>query len=698
VAVTFTLTDGATAGAFAALGLSEPFLEFHNRRPDTLRVTQRGAGIAFDGAPLFADNATLTLVRNSGAGDLTVFSGVLRESPRRLSDESIQFIAYGPWDQLNRYTYLQNYLLATDPANPASSLAAVYMGRVILAQGADGSRQLLSAALADVVNWAIGSGCPIVLGVVTGFDFYVPWREMRDLKCGDALNHLLHWTPDAVAWFDYATAPPTLNLSRRSLLGIQTYPVAGPGQAALDSAAFAPFAEVRLAPLWRDYAPRCLLFFPRINHSNATPWVTLDTDRSPVGTTGREPDCVVGTIELRGEHDTYLEQAVTTVALPTAALAVNTLVTAAIDAAAGPPPTTYFDTLTAFWLRHCPHLLDAGVTILGFRHTYRAPVGGDTGSAGTSAACNAACVRELTAGSITNWMVADYGIVFEEENCHTEVAYSVVTDPNTGAAETKMEKLSKRIVATNASTQTYTQSVGQTAPEPTPIGLAAQIVAATGVLHYDGHLTLQEREASCALRPGWVVNLSHSLPAWAAMLALCQSVEIDLNRARTVAVVGAPRALGYRGLESLVRANARSRPVTDAGSRTTGKADPSAGPQGLGQRHHAPAAGAGAHILTSIFLALTTVAGSVLAVSDLVAAVGTIYPHSSSLATDRYPKSGDRIVFYHAGQSGFLSGTVTNQDPRAGAGDTLFDFAFTANGIAGTWFLHCVQTGAYTPP
>ena len=38
-------------------------------------------------------------------------------------------------------------------------------------------------------------------------------------------------------------------------------------------------------------------------------------------------------------------------------------------------------------------------------------------------------------------MVDDLGIEYEDQNVHCEIAYSVVTDPNTGATEIKTEKL-----------------------------------------------------------------------------------------------------------------------------------------------------------------------------------------------------------------------------------------------------------------
>jgi len=97
-------------------------------------------------------------------------------------------------------------------------------------------------------------------------------------------------------------------------------------------------------------------------------------------------DCLTRTIKLTGAvtNNTYLTQPVETNPIPVAALGVNTLVTAAIDA-----PT--FGSMSSFWIAHHPHLLDAGVTILGFRNTYRAPITGDTGNAGSSTACNGDC-------------------------------------------------------------------------------------------------------------------------------------------------------------------------------------------------------------------------------------------------------------------------------------------------------------------
>ncbi len=148
------------------------------------------------------------------------------------------------------------------------------------------------------------------------------------------------------------------------------------------------------------------------------------------------------------------------------------------------------------------------------------------------------------------------------------------------------------------------------------------------------------------------------------------------------------------------RSNRTRKPVDDAGARNTGLSGNGTGDtqQALGKVHKAPAAGAGGHIPPSTFTALLSPAGAVPVVSDMQAAVNTIYPLTAALASSRFPKSGDKILFYKSGQSPCMIGEVTCQDPRGPSGtNTLFDFAFTANSVIGTWFLHAVQVGAYTP-
>ena len=44
--------------------------------------------------------------------------------------------------------------------------------------------------------------------ILTGF--LIPFDEVKDVTCTEAFRKMAHWHPDAVAWFDYTTTPPTL--------------------------------------------------------------------------------------------------------------------------------------------------------------------------------------------------------------------------------------------------------------------------------------------------------------------------------------------------------------------------------------------------------------------------------------------------------------------------------------------------------
>jgi hypothetical protein len=311
-------------------------------------------------------------------------------------------------------------------------------------------------------------------------------------------------------------------------------------------------------------------------------------------------------------------------------------------------------------------------------------------------------------------MITDQDIVTEIENVHCEVTYSVVTDTTVPLAdqptETKTEKLCIKITGTNASTQTYSelQDTAYTAPETAPAGLAENIYAGVSQLHYDGTFELVGIDPPGTLAVGNVANLSGSRAEWAAMVALVQKVALDVDMGRTTVKVGWPRQLMPADLMQLWRANRSRKPVEDSAARNTGMSGNGTGDgqQALGKHHHAPAAGAAAHVPPGLYTAKTVVSGAMLAVVDLTHALANggpsgapIYPPAASInTTDRYPRSGDAVLFYHAGQPGpFLKGIVTSIDPRTD-GDTLLNFAFTANGNSGQWYLHCAQIGAYTPP
>ena len=72
----------------------------------------------------------------------------------------------------------------------------------------------LKDSLTTIINRTITLGCPIALGSIsTCFD--VPSITIANKSCANGIADLMQWIPDAVTWFDYSAATPTLNITRR---------------------------------------------------------------------------------------------------------------------------------------------------------------------------------------------------------------------------------------------------------------------------------------------------------------------------------------------------------------------------------------------------------------------------------------------------------------------------------------------------
>ena len=50
---------------------------------------------------------------------------------------------------------------------------------------------------------------------------------MRDKSCADVIRLMMKYTPDCVAWFDFTTLPPTLNIDRRGNLPVKNIKTRG---------------------------------------------------------------------------------------------------------------------------------------------------------------------------------------------------------------------------------------------------------------------------------------------------------------------------------------------------------------------------------------------------------------------------------------------------------------------------------------
>ena len=548
--------------SLASLNLGQPILQKYNQQADTLSLTQHN--VAFDAAPLFGYNTRV--VAKSGA--TIVFTGVIVEMPRRLGlEETITYVAHGPWQWLSTYNYLQTYKIATDPTLEVPTHVAQYMGRVVMGQTPSGTRQLLAAALGDIISFAISNGCPIALGAISGFDFEVPWDQVSDITCAAAITRLLQsWAPDAVVWWDYSTVNPTINISRRAGLPPVNLPVAPRGGAGLGTA-YVPFESIDMTPLYKDLASGVVLFFPKINSTGSASWITLDVDKYPAGVTGLEARALVRTVELTGYSSSLISQKVKVLPLA-AALGTDTLDNTGVTAASDPDA---FLALKNFWTRKYAALAADDVVIQGFSARLRKAAPDTKQVTGVDTQyipdLDTTLTNEIIVGGVATWM-QEGGLTRKGQK---QIYYAAITYTKAGVSHFG-EPYFANVMATNCTTKTYTQETGADGGDATPTGLAARLYAAVSVLHYQGTLTVVEQEASFRADIGNVVNLTGSLAEWSGMNALVQGVTIDFDQGRTTLQVGPPAQLGADSTSSIYLVNRTRREVTAALTRTTGLA------------------------------------------------------------------------------------------------------------------------------
>lgn len=541
----------------AALGLSQLVLTYASLQADTLTFAHDGA--AWDADPLFAYGSTITLTRD----DVPVFIGKVRRTPRFIgaTAESVSYEVAGPWDWLERRALLQNQAVVLDPETSGVP-AMVPQGLAILGQSDAGTTVNLADALAAVLAGAAAAGIDVAIG--DGFDYPVVWDEVADLTIADAVIRLLGTAPDAVSWIDYATL--TLHLARRAHLAEAELEVAPANEGwTLD---FAPLESVQVVER-PDLVPSGVtLFYRRIDTINGRPYLRLFTDA--VGAAADAENAIVRTIELAGAsyNSTTLEQPVVVAPLPAHLTAAGTI-TAASNAAA-------FAALSKFWKRKIPWLNDPGVTINAFRATART-ISADSEAVGEDGAPLPAPVldtslpNELIEGYLTAWMEdTTLNRKGQDQTYSAEVSADIEVG---GKVTRRIERLTAGVMATNCSTRTYrwSESSGSIAPEPTPAGVAAKIMAALSVLPVEGSCVLIEEECGLGIRPGQVLNLAGGRASWATMRALVQRLVANIDEGRSEISYGPPTQLGPGDLVDLMRANRLKRPADRGLVRATGK-------------------------------------------------------------------------------------------------------------------------------
>jgi len=180
-----------------------------------------------DGAALIAYGETVAITKDGAPW----FVGRCVSIPRigTFTEEKISYRVLGPWHHLNNCTYQQSWQLHLDGA-----VTSAFKSRAILGQDVNGNTITNLAEVRDIVEFAKSKGAPISVGSIdTGIN--MPYEEVRDLMCAQAIIRCARWTPDAVGWMDYSEGgDPSFSCRRRSNLTAVTIAISDAQAAAIN--------------------------------------------------------------------------------------------------------------------------------------------------------------------------------------------------------------------------------------------------------------------------------------------------------------------------------------------------------------------------------------------------------------------------------------------------------------------------------
>lgn len=521
---TWTLKYNGTTQSLADWGLDLPQIEYANHAPDILRL--RAPRQLVDDDALFAFEQEVILYRDG----VQYFVGVALR-PNRLGDvsEGIEYTIAGPWYYLQNLVYMQTW--ETWDSGTAA-LVTKYTPHVFLNQATNGTRITTGAQIQAVINYAVAQlGAKMQLDATDLPLIQVPIDEARDITCAEAIEKMRRWSPGSLSWFDYSTTPPTLYIKR-------------PADLAENSIAITDLTRFRLEPLYDRQVSEVVLKYEQVNTTDGTSRVALTEDVYPAESTGRTLRAMVATIDLQGYSASYA----------TVQIEVDAINTGS----------------TAWWQSKIDWLNDEridpnSIVITGITRS------------GANAYAN-----ELTAGQIAPWMT----VGSEADTITAYVSYTALdaaADGETTREVVQDKEISIQIIATNATSGSYSSLTSFTGGEVQPVGLAQALYEDLNRLEYAGSLMWTEEDCSQPAKMGQLVNLTGGRAEWATMKAMIQRVTEDLENGTTTVEVGPPDHLGPNDLIELLRVT-RSRNVWNAPSTAVDGQVQGGGKVQLGQR------------------------------------------------------------------------------------------------------------------
>lgn len=528
---TWTLQHGATTQTLAAWGLAAD-LQLHrfNAAPDVCTITKPGA---MDITPLFPYGDLVKIYRDG----VLWFQGKA-QNPERVGTGSYEGVLYkfmGPWWDLEQNVFQQSwksfvdYTTPGDPTTPPT-YEDKYNSELFLGQKLDLSTQSTSQQITEILTHAILVGCNLQIGTIDA-GLSIPTYNCRDISCAEAVQIMMRWTPDRVAWFDYTTTPPTMHVRKLSNLSNVTVTVGTD-----------KISELKLVPRYDLQLSAVLLRFKQLNDEDGKIQQVIIEQVYPPGSTGLEFGASIHSIELAGYR---------------LVLSKCSIVTQTIDSNSGTGATRI-----DWWKGKIPWLNSSDITISSIPTA--TVVDADTGASVSLSTYP----NELREGQIAPWMDK----VKKRVKISANVSFTKVL-PGGGAATllgVESAPISVTLVATDAETGDFESVETFESGESEPAGLAQGIYEAMQTLQYEGEVPLVGAEIPAGLAMGKKLTIAGTSLTLSNLLIQATVEEPHLGRIRLV--IGPAKQLGISDLIELHRVN-RYRLVYNAPSQRAATAE-----------------------------------------------------------------------------------------------------------------------------
>lgn len=509
----WTLTYDGTTKTFAEWGLKGLRRSQVSQATGSVTLTQSGA--SYDGTPLFAIDAPVTISKDG----VPWHKGPVITVPRAASpkSEQLDYEIADPWWYLEQLTYEQPIAIGTGSGNTT---------RISLFGGVSGGETVKLSVYGVIINaigLAVSAGASMSVSFLGSFGVSPPIADMRDPTCAEIIRAALRWVPDATMGWYYGTTPeatPVLIIATRGGAAARTIDLAD--QASVNLINIRACDELR-----RDAVK---ISYQITSTEDEETYTALVVDSAGSGSPFRT---LKATLPLSGSQTQRQSQYLQTEAISEGS--------------------------AAWWQRQVPALKDAEEVTISDGTIEPAEEGGDSFS------------RVIIDGQVPGWLDDPDAPVSGSMRVSAKATYKV-TKEDGSEIEFKDDPISVVLSCTDLTTNTYSHVTSYLDGEPVPSGVAAALLAAVGVLQYDGKIKIKARECSFIARPGDVLNLTNGATAWATARMQVQKVDEYIDAGETLITFGPPKHLSPQDIVEMLRTLRSKPPVQNLSERATGKA------------------------------------------------------------------------------------------------------------------------------